>query len=75
MNINEALKLAGDYADSLTTADDITNRNTMEVAAALDAAYESKEWVRGVVPISVAELLRVAELLNVSAADLLRDAA
>ncbi len=31
--------------------------------------------LRGVVPISVAELLRVAELLNVSAADLLRDAA
>jgi len=45
MNITEALKLAGDYADSLTTADDITNRDTMQVAAALDAAYESREWV------------------------------
>ena len=45
MNISEALKLAGDYADSLTTADDITNRDTMAVAAALDATYESKEWV------------------------------
>lgn len=45
MNITEALKLAGDYADSLTTADDITNRDTMTVAAALDATYESKEWV------------------------------
>ena len=45
MNVSEALKLAGDYADSLTTADDITNRDTMAVAAALDAAYESKEWV------------------------------
>ena len=45
MNINEALKLAGDYADSLTTADDITNRDTMQVAAALDATYEAREWV------------------------------
>lgn len=45
MNVSEALKLAGDYADSLTTADDITNRDTMAVAAALDAAYESREWV------------------------------
>lgn len=45
MNINEALKLAGDYADSLTTADDIINRENLPVAAALDAAYESKAWV------------------------------
>lgn len=45
MNINDALKLAGDYADSLTTADDITNRDTMQVAAALDELYESKTWV------------------------------
>lgn len=45
MNISEALKLAGDYADSLTTADDITNRDTMAVAVALDSAYESREWV------------------------------
>lgn len=45
MNITEALKLAGDYADSLTTADDITNRDTMAVAAALDATYEAREWV------------------------------
>ena len=44
-NVNEALKLAGDYADSLTTADDITNRDTMQVAAALDELYESKSWV------------------------------
>lgn len=48
MNISEALKLAGDYADSLTTADDITNRDTMAVAAALDAAYESGEPLRAV---------------------------
>jgi hypothetical protein len=45
MNITEALKLAGDYADSLTTADDITNRDTMQVAAALDATYEARDWV------------------------------
>ena len=45
MNIDEALKLAGDYADSLTTADDITNRDTMAVAAALDATYEARDWV------------------------------
>ena len=44
-NVNEALKLAGDYADSLTTADDITNRDTMQVAAALVELYESKSWV------------------------------
>lgn len=44
-SVNEALKLAGDYADSLTTADDITNRDTMQVAAALDELYESKSWV------------------------------
>ena len=44
-NVSEALKLAGDYADSLTTADDITNRDTMQVAAALDELYESKSWV------------------------------
>ena len=45
MNVNDALKLAGDYADSLTTADDITNRDTMRVAAALDEVYEAREWV------------------------------
>ena len=45
MNVTDALKLAGDYADSLTTADDITNRDTMQVATALDAVYESREWV------------------------------
>lgn len=44
-DINKALQLAGDYADSLTTADDITNRDTMQVAAALDELYESKAWV------------------------------
>ena len=44
-DINKALQLAGDYADSLTTADDITNRDTMQVAAALDELYESKSWV------------------------------
>lgn len=45
MNVNDALKLAGDYADSLLTADDIINRENLPVAAALDAVYESKEWV------------------------------
>ena len=44
-DITKALQLAGDYADSLTTADDITNRDTMQVAAALDELYESKAWV------------------------------
>lgn len=44
-DINKVLQLAGDYADSLTTADDITNRDTMQVAAALDELYESKTWV------------------------------
>lgn len=44
-DINEALKLAGDYADSLLTADDIINRENLPVAAALDAVYEAKEWV------------------------------
>ena len=44
-DITKALQLAGDYADSLTTADDITNRDTMQVAAALDELYESKSWV------------------------------
>ena len=44
-NVNEALKLAGDYADSLLTADDIINRENLPVAVALDVVYESKEWV------------------------------
>ena len=45
MNVDEALKVIGDYADSLLTADDIADRDSGVSAAAADELYESKVWV------------------------------
>ena len=45
-DITKALQLAGDYADSPDHRRRQANRDTMQVAAALDELYESKSWGR-----------------------------
>jgi hypothetical protein len=45
MQIDEYLKVVGDYADQIAQADQAANRDTMAVAEAMDAMYESREWV------------------------------
>ena len=55
------------------TRHDLTQSQLAEQLGISQVAVSKR--LRGIVPISVAELLRVAELLNVSAADLLNDAA
>lgn len=45
MNLDDYLKVVGDYADQIAAADQTANRDTMAVAEAMDAMYESREWV------------------------------
>jgi hypothetical protein len=45
MNLDGYLKVVGDYADQIAQADATANRDTMSVAEAMDAMYESREWV------------------------------
>lgn len=44
-SIDDYLKVVGDYADQVAAADQTANRDTMAVAEAMDAMYESREWV------------------------------
>lgn len=44
--IDEALKIVGDYADVVWSADDVKNQDTMQVAYAIEALYQNKDvWV------------------------------
>jgi len=45
MQLDEYLKVVGDYADQIAQADQAANRDTMAVAEAMDAMYESRAWV------------------------------
>jgi hypothetical protein len=45
MDMDTYLKTVGDYADQLAAADRQANKDTMGVAEAMDAMYESREWV------------------------------
>jgi hypothetical protein len=45
LNIDEYLRVVGDYADQIAQSDQVANRDTMAVAEAMEALYESREWV------------------------------